>query len=85
MIDVCLMMAGSFRATCEHARGLRAGAIIAVPGGLRAEEVVAVKATDKKVSDRVEFAVAVAILAVSAWLAVLLLKIRRGLREGWWH
>jgi hypothetical protein len=31
------MMAGSFRARCEHAHGLRAGAIIAALGGLCAE------------------------------------------------
>jgi len=37
MMGACLMMAGSFRTTCQNARGLRAGAIIAVLGGLRAE------------------------------------------------
>jgi hypothetical protein len=31
------MVAGSFRSTCQDARGLRAGATIAVLGGPRAE------------------------------------------------
>jgi hypothetical protein len=37
MIGACLMVAGSFRSTCQDARGLRAGATIAVLGGRRAE------------------------------------------------
>lgn len=41
------MMAGSFRG-CDYAHGPWAGAIIAVLGGLRAEEVVAVTATLSK-------------------------------------
>jgi len=36
-IGLCLITAGSFRVTCNDARGLRAGAVIAVLGGLRAE------------------------------------------------
>jgi hypothetical protein len=35
----CLIVAGSFRVTCQDARGPWAGATIAVLGGLRAEEV----------------------------------------------
>jgi hypothetical protein len=37
MIGSCLMVAGSFRAGCEDARGPWAGATIAALGGLRAE------------------------------------------------
>jgi hypothetical protein len=38
-MDLCLIVAGSFRVTCNDARGPRAGATIAVLGGHRAEEV----------------------------------------------
>jgi hypothetical protein len=37
MIEACLIVAGSFRTTCQDALGLRAGATIAVLGGLCAE------------------------------------------------
>jgi hypothetical protein len=37
MIGPCLIVAGSFRMTCQDALGLRAGATIAVLGGRCAE------------------------------------------------
>jgi hypothetical protein len=40
-VEACLITAGSFRAKCQDALGLRAGAVIAVLGGLRAREEVA--------------------------------------------
>jgi hypothetical protein len=45
MIGPCLMVAGSFRVTCQDARGLRAGATIAVLGGLRAERKASMATT----------------------------------------
>jgi hypothetical protein len=48
MIGECEIVARSFRFRCQDARGLRAGATIAVLGGLRAERRPIVAITEQK-------------------------------------
>jgi hypothetical protein len=45
MIEACEIVARSFRITCQDARGLRAGATIAVLGGLCAERKASMATT----------------------------------------
>jgi hypothetical protein len=49
MIDACLIVAGSFQATCQDALGLRAGATIAVLGGRCAERTASMATTEVRV------------------------------------
>ena len=84
------MMARTLSITCETAHGLRAGAIIAVLGGLRAEEVRAMSATATSVTAS-EFRAdlqkllerAVQVAAAESELETLAKEMRA--EEKWWH